>query len=73
MEFKLGEYIEVGIGESIHDKNGYCIYFLMDREGYTEYEVCSMFDDRGNVLHAKVVSDEFSINTAGNDKFSDYL
>lgn len=73
MEFKVGEYIEVAIGESKHDSDADYIYFLMDREGYTEYEVCEIFDDRGNVIHAKVVSDEFSINLARDNKFSDYF
>ena len=36
IEFKIGDYIEVGMGDSVYDENGWSYYFKMDIEGYNE-------------------------------------
>lgn len=73
MEFKLGEYIEVGIGENVYDKDGYSYFFKMDREGYNEFDIEDVFDEKGNVLYVMSVDDESAIRFAGESKFSDFL
>lgn len=73
LEFKLGEYVEVGIGESPYDEDGYSYYFQMDKEGYCEFEIMQLFESKGNVLYVNKVDDESSIAFAGDMKFSDFL
>lgn len=73
LEFKLGDYIEVGMGDSIHDEDGWSYFFKMDREGYSEFSVAEIFDNKGNVLYVHKVEDEDAINFAGESKFSDFL
>ena len=72
-EFKVGDYIEVGFGESIYDEDGYSLYFKMDVEGYSEYEVYNTLYGMDNILYINVVDDESAVHFARGAKFSDYL
>lgn len=72
-EFKIGDYIEVGFGESRYDEDGFSYFFRMDREGYNEYDIANIFDDVENVLYIEKVEDESAIIFAGESKFSDFL
>lgn len=73
LEFKIGDYVEVGMGDSVHDKDGWSYYFKMDMDGYNECDIDEIFSNEGNVLYVNKVDDEDSINFAGDAKFSDYL
>lgn len=73
LEFKLGDYVEVGIGESPYDEDGFSYYFQMDREGYYDFEIIQLFANKGHVLYVNQVNDEDAIHFAGNKKFSDFL
>lgn len=73
VEFKLKDYVEVGIGESVHDEDGFSYYFQMDKEGYYDFEIMKVFEDKGHVLYVNKVDDETAISFAGNKKFSDFL
>lgn len=73
LEFKIGDYVEVGMGDSVHDKDGYSYYFMMDVDGYNESDIMDIFESKGNVLYVQKVNDESSINFAGDSKFSNYL
>lgn len=73
IEFKIGDYVEVGIGDSVHDEDGYSCYFMMDVDGYNESDIMDIFEKEGNVLYVQEVNDESSIIFAGDSKFSDYL
>ena len=72
-EVQVGEYFEVGIGESTNDEDGYSYYFQMDLEGYNIDEIISVFEKYGNVLYAIPNNDESTIHFANGAKFSDHL
>jgi hypothetical protein len=72
-EFQLNDFVEVGIGESIHDTDGYSVYFKMDVEGITEADVYEAFEDRGNILYVKVSNDTVSRNFAGDETYSNII
>ena len=48
-------------------------FFKMDREGYNEFDIEDVFDEKGNVLYVMSVDDESAIRFAGDSKFSDFL
>ena len=73
IEFKIGDYIEVGMGDSVYDENGWSYYFKMDIEGYNELEISEIFEEKGNVLYVNKIEDEDAINFAGDKKFSHFL
>ena len=73
LEFNLGDYIEVGIGKSIYDKDGIRKYFKMDKEGYNRLSVKDVFKRRWNILYVKKVYDEYSISDEATSNFSDFL
>lgn len=73
VEFKIGDYVEVGIGESVHDEDGHSVYFRVDREGYNELDIVEMFGADENVLYVNLVDDEDAIRFAGDKKLSDYV
>lgn len=73
LEFMIGDYVEVGIGESPYDEDGCSYYFQMDKEGYYEFEIMNLFESKGNVLYVNKVNDESAIHFAGETKFSDFL
>lgn len=73
VEFKKGDYVEVGIGNNVYDKNGCSYYFEVDRNGYNEEDIFIIFEERGNVLYVNKVYNESSINFAGDSKLSDFL
>ena len=73
LEFNIGDYIEVGMGDSVYDEDGWSYYFKMDLEGYNELDVTNLFSEKGNVLYVEVVEDEGAILFAGDKKFSDFF
>lgn len=73
VEFKKGDYVEVGIGDNVYDENGCSYYFKVDRNGYDEEDIFAIFEERGNVLYVNEVDDEDAINFAGDSKLSDFL
>lgn len=72
-EFKIGDFVEVGFGESVYDEDGFSYFFKMDKEGYNELDVVDFFSDTENVLYVQKVEDESAIIFAGSSKFSDFL
>ena len=75
-EFEIGQYVEVGFGESLHDSEGYSRFFLVDIEGYNGDLIAEIFDQRGqddDVLYVLPYPDNDAEERCQGMKLSDYL
>ena len=75
-EFEIGQYVEVGFGESMDDSEGYSRFFLVDKEGYDGYSIANLFDQReedDHILYVIEYTDDDAHERSEGIKLSDYL
>ena len=75
-EFKIGQYVEVGFGESMDDNDGYSRFFMVDIEGYDGHSIAELFNQRGediNILYVIEYPGADAEDRCEGMKLSDYL
>lgn len=73
LEYKVGDYIEVGMGDSPYDEDGWSYYFQMDIPDVTEEEIVDLFGKEGNVLYVQVDNDPFAVKASDGMTYSKWL
>ena len=75
-EFEIGQYVEVGFGESMDDSDGYSRFFMVEVEGYDGHSIAVIFNQREEdiaVLYVIEYPDVDAEDRCEGMKLSDYL